>query len=97
MTSRGSYTVITKYLIITTPIWVYVVSIMGGLLVLILLTYGLYKMGFFRREKKEELQKLARQVWIEYEIFQKIMKNLKFSLHFQSQLQNDDEETEDEL
>lgn len=56
------YTTIVTTIPESTPIWIYIVSVIFGLLVLVLLTYGLYKCGFFRREKREELAKLARQV-----------------------------------
>lgn len=52
---------ITKYIITSTPIWVYIVSALAGLLLLILMTYAFYKMGFFKREKKEEMAQLKRQ------------------------------------
>ncbi|KAJ6640903.1 Integrin alpha-PS3 [Pseudolycoriella hygida] len=56
-----AYTIISKYRTFETPIWVFVVSVLGGLLTLVLITYALYRFGFFRREKKEELKKLVRQ------------------------------------
>lgn len=56
------YTTIVTTIPESTPIWIYVVSVIFGLLVLVLVTYGLYKCGFFRRDKREELAKLARQV-----------------------------------
>lgn len=37
------YTIITKFIRITTPIWVIVLSILIGILVLAGLSYGLYK------------------------------------------------------
>lgn len=37
------YTIISKYHARGTPIWVYVVSSIGGLLALVLITFGLYK------------------------------------------------------
>lgn len=55
------YSIISKYHVQGTPIWVWVVSVIGGLLTLILITYGLYRAGFFKREKKEELEQFKRQ------------------------------------
>lgn len=46
MVAKSPYSVVAKYLTSTTPIWVYIVSAIGGLLVLILLTYGMYKVSF---------------------------------------------------
>lgn len=40
-----AYTIISKYQTFETPIWVYVVSVIGGLLTLILITYALYKVS----------------------------------------------------
>ncbi|KAJ6640899.1 Integrin alpha-PS3 [Pseudolycoriella hygida] len=50
------YTIIYKYRLFSTPIWVYIVSVLGGLLLLTLLTYGMYRLGFFKRAKKEEME-----------------------------------------
>lgn len=40
------------------PIWIIVVSVILGILLLALLTFGLIKLGFFNRKKKEELETL---------------------------------------
>lgn len=58
------YTMIVITILKSVPIWVYVMATIFSLLVLTLLTYGLYKCGFFRREKREELAKLTQQVGI---------------------------------
>lgn len=60
--SKLPYTTIVTTIPESTPIWIYVVSIMSGLLFLTLLTYALYKCGFFRREQREEIARLTRQV-----------------------------------
>lgn len=52
------YTIVYEKLSASTPIWLYIVSIIIGLLILILVTYGMYQCGFFKRESKENLQKL---------------------------------------
>lgn len=44
----------------STPIWVYIVSILVGIVVLAGIAYGLYRFGFFRRHKKEELEREKR-------------------------------------
>ncbi|XP_017835481.2 LOW QUALITY PROTEIN: integrin alpha-PS3-like [Drosophila busckii] len=53
--------VIYKHLATSLPIWIVMVSVLGGLLQLAAITYGMYKAGFFRRAKKEELDKLVQQ------------------------------------
>lgn len=59
---NNPFTVVYKHLDASTPIWVYIVSAIGGLLVLVLISYGLYKAGFFKRATKEEIEKLHREV-----------------------------------
>uniref|UniRef100_A0A1L8E3W8 Putative vitronectin receptor alpha subunit n=1 Tax=Nyssomyia neivai TaxID=330878 RepID=A0A1L8E3W8_9DIPT len=46
-------------------IWVIVVSIIGGLLLLTIITYILYRLGFFKREKKAEIARLVRESQIQ--------------------------------
>lgn len=41
------FTIISKYVISTTPLWVYVVSIIFGILSLILISYAMYKVSRF--------------------------------------------------
>lgn len=60
--SKLPYTTIVTKIVESTPIWVYIVSAICGILFLTLLTYGLYRCGFFRREKREELARLTEQV-----------------------------------
>lgn len=60
--SKLPYTTIVTTIPESTPLWIYVVSILCGLLFFTLLTYGLYRCGFFRREKREEMARLTRQV-----------------------------------
>lgn len=55
------YNIISKHQLYGTPIWVIILAIIGGLLALALLTYGMYKAGFFKRAKKEEMDKLVHQ------------------------------------
>lgn len=61
MAKNNPFTVVYKHLDASTPLWVYIVSAIGGLLVLVLISYGLYKAGFFKRAKKEEIEKLHRE------------------------------------
>lgn len=42
--------------------WVMFLAAIGGILLLMLLTIGLVKAGFFRREKRDELLKKKREV-----------------------------------
>lgn len=58
---NNPFTVVYKYAIESTPIWVYIVSTIGGLLLLVLISYGMYRAGFFKRTKKEEFEKLHRE------------------------------------
>ncbi|XP_058838521.1 integrin alpha-PS3 [Topomyia yanbarensis] len=58
---NNPFTVVYRYAIASTPIWVYIVSAIGGLLLLVLISYGLYKAGFFKRATKEEIEKLHRE------------------------------------
>ncbi|KAH8246598.1 hypothetical protein KR038_003787 [Drosophila bunnanda] len=53
--------VIYKHLQAKSIWWIILVSVIGGLLLLSALSYGLYKMGFFQRTKKEELNRLVHQ------------------------------------
>ncbi|XP_059622355.1 integrin alpha-PS3-like [Phlebotomus argentipes] len=46
-------------------IWVIVVSVIGGLLLLTIITYVLYRLGFFKREKKAEIARLVRESQIQ--------------------------------
>ncbi|KAH8407473.1 hypothetical protein KR222_001829 [Zaprionus bogoriensis] len=50
--------VISRHLVKTTPIWVIIVSVLGGLLLLAAITYGMYKLGFFKRKTIEDMDKL---------------------------------------
>ncbi|XP_061500980.1 integrin alpha-PS3 [Anopheles gambiae] len=55
------FTVVYRYSDGSTPIWVYIVSALGGLLLLVAISYGLYRAGFFKRATKEEMEKLHRE------------------------------------
>uniref|UniRef100_A0A1I8P8N4 Integrin alpha second immunoglobulin-like domain-containing protein n=1 Tax=Stomoxys calcitrans TaxID=35570 RepID=A0A1I8P8N4_STOCA len=55
------YNIISKHQLYGTPIWVIILAIIGGLLALALITYGMYKAGFFKRATKEEMDKLVHQ------------------------------------
>lgn len=49
-----AYTIISKYQTFETPIWVYIVSVIGGILTLILITYALYKVSILLKAKREK-------------------------------------------
>lgn len=46
------------------PIYIIILSGLAGAIVLALTTFALFKSGFFRRAKKEELQRLAQSIHI---------------------------------
>ncbi|XP_044249047.1 integrin alpha-PS3 [Drosophila takahashii] len=53
--------VIFKNLEAELPIWYLILALIGGLLLLATITYGLHKLGFFKRLKKDELKKLQEE------------------------------------
>ncbi|XP_016941080.4 integrin alpha-PS3 isoform X1 [Drosophila suzukii] len=59
--------IISKHLEAHTPIWIIIVSVLGGLLLLSAISYALYKLGFFNRTKKDELDRLVQQNPVEPE------------------------------
>lgn len=61
VTTSNPYTIIFEKLSTSTPIWIWIVSAIVGILVLILLSYALYRLGFFKRSQKEELERLTRE------------------------------------
>lgn len=61
VTMGNPYTIIYEKLSSSTPLWIWIVSPIVGILVLILLSYALYKLGFFKRSQKEELERLTRE------------------------------------
>lgn len=60
------FTIVFKHFSKATPLWIYVAAVIAGLLVLIIMSLILYKCGFFKREKKEELQRLTQNEVIIY-------------------------------
>ncbi|XP_017125156.1 integrin alpha-PS3 isoform X1 [Drosophila elegans] len=59
--------IISKHLEAGLPIWIIILSVIGGLLLLAAISYTLYKFGFFNRAKKEELDRLVQQNPVEPE------------------------------
>ncbi|XP_037947350.1 integrin alpha-PS3 isoform X1 [Teleopsis dalmanni] len=55
------YNVISKYQLYSTPIWVIILAVIGGLLLLALMTYLMYRYGFFKRSTRDEMDKLVNQ------------------------------------
>uniref|UniRef100_A0A182VY45 Integrin alpha second immunoglobulin-like domain-containing protein n=1 Tax=Anopheles minimus TaxID=112268 RepID=A0A182VY45_9DIPT len=55
------FTVVYRYADGSTPIWVYIVSALGGLLLLVAISYGMYRAGFFKRKTRDELEKIHRE------------------------------------
>lgn len=60
-TSKNPYTVIYKKIIVKVPLEVYILSGIIGILVFILMIWGLKNCGFFERKKKVELRRLVRE------------------------------------
>ncbi|KAL5285907.1 ITGA9 family protein [Megaselia abdita] len=48
--------VISKYQDYKTPWWVILLAVLGGLILLTAITFGMYKAGFFKRNKPPEMQ-----------------------------------------
>ncbi|XP_076328036.1 integrin alpha-5-like [Tachypleus tridentatus] len=42
--------------------WIYIVSIIVGIFLLLLLGYGMYRLGFFKRKQREDLEKMKEQI-----------------------------------
>ncbi|XP_061397209.1 integrin alpha-PS3 [Musca vetustissima] len=61
ISKKIEYNLIAKHQLYSTPLYVIILAIIGGLLALALITYGMYKAGFFKRAKKEEMDKLVHQ------------------------------------
>ena len=55
------YTIINANRDVKAPIWIIVISIISGILVFVLVTFILYKLGFFKRKKKEEIKNFRRE------------------------------------
>ncbi|CAG9812133.1 unnamed protein product [Chironomus riparius] len=61
VTFKNPQTIIYKNVIVKVPLEVFIMSGVIGILVFILLLWGLKNCGFFKRNKKVELQKLKRE------------------------------------
>lgn len=61
VTMQNPYTIIYEKFSHVTPIWIWMVSTIVGILVLILLSYALHRLGFFKRTHKEEMERLTRE------------------------------------
>lgn len=48
--------IISKYQDYKTPWWVILLAVLGGLILLTGITFGMYKAGFFKRNKPPEMQ-----------------------------------------
>ncbi|XP_055691465.1 integrin alpha-PS3 [Lutzomyia longipalpis] len=65
ITEIPSYTHFVQDIPQELQIWVIVVSVIGGILLLTIITYILYRLGFFKREKKAEIARLVRESQIQ--------------------------------
>lgn len=54
-----------KEMPIKSTLWILILSILIGLILLLLVIFGLYKAGFFKRAKKDELEALKKNEVIE--------------------------------
>uniref|UniRef100_A0A182QXJ7 Integrin alpha second immunoglobulin-like domain-containing protein n=1 Tax=Anopheles farauti TaxID=69004 RepID=A0A182QXJ7_9DIPT len=54
-------TIVYRDVSVSTPIWIYVSSSFGGLLLLGAICYTMQRLGFFERHMKQEMQKLNRE------------------------------------
>lgn len=61
LAKKFDYNIISKHQLSGTPVWVIILAVIGGLLTLALITYGMYRAGFFKRATKEEMDKLMHQ------------------------------------
>lgn len=59
VTMTNPYTIFDKQPTSSTPIWIYIVSIIAGAFVLVAVSYAMHKFGFFQRKKREELKRLT--------------------------------------
>ncbi|XP_308917.4 integrin alpha-PS3 [Anopheles gambiae] len=55
------YTVVYRDVSVSTPIWIYVTSSFGGLLLLAAITYTMHRVGFFERHMRQEMEKMNRE------------------------------------
>lgn len=60
VTMSNPYTIIYENFAKPTPLLIWIVSIIAGALLLALLSYALYKCGFFKRAQKEEMSRITR-------------------------------------
>ncbi|XP_075168325.1 integrin alpha-PS3-like [Haematobia irritans] len=58
VTRKIQNNIVSKHQLYGTPTWIYILGALGGLLVLVIITYILYKIGFFKRTKREEMERL---------------------------------------
>lgn len=58
---KSSPIIVDKEIITKTPIWIYIVGSLAGIILLVLMIYALSKLGFFQRTVKKELIKLKRE------------------------------------
>ncbi|XP_053664153.1 integrin alpha-PS3-like [Anopheles marshallii] len=58
---NNPYTVVYRDASVSTPIWIYVSSSFGGLILLAVITYAMHRMGFFERHIKREMKKNNRE------------------------------------
>lgn len=65
------YTVVFKHVEASTPIWIIIVSILAGILLLAIITFVLYKMGFFKRKRNADRMNLAKNGEVRLTFFSK--------------------------
>ncbi|XP_049292932.1 integrin alpha-PS3-like [Anopheles funestus] len=58
---NNPYTVVYRDASVSTPIWIYVSSSFGGLILLAVISYAMHRVGFFERHMKQEMRKINRE------------------------------------
>lgn len=62
LTKTNPYTIVHQNLVMSTPVWIWIISSLVGLLLLILFSYALLRLGFFRRAQQEEMKQLKLEI-----------------------------------
>ncbi|KFB51524.1 AGAP006826-PA-like protein [Anopheles sinensis] len=58
---NNPHTLVTRSASRSTPTWIYTTSSLGGLFLLAIITYVMFRQGFFKRQLKEDMTRLHRE------------------------------------